>query len=48
LPADERYFPHWMEFGISIFVITVGLVVYRFIVTRMPVFFEHPDYRQAH
>ncbi len=48
LPADERYFPHWMEIGISVFVVTVGVVVYRFIVTRMPVFYEHPDYKEVH
>jgi Ni/Fe-hydrogenase subunit HybB-like protein len=48
LPLDERYFPHWKEIGISVFVITLGLVIYRFIVTRMPVFHEHPDYRQVH
>jgi len=44
LPLEERYFPHWMEIGVSIFIVTVGVVVYRFIVTRMPVFFEHPEY----
>jgi len=48
LPADQRYFPHWMEIGISIFVITVGLVIYRFIVTRMPILYEHPDYKKTH
>jgi Ni/Fe-hydrogenase subunit HybB-like protein len=48
LPSDQRYFPHWMEFGISIFVVTVGLVVFRFIVKRMPIFYEHPDYKEAH
>jgi len=44
LPAGERYFPHWMEIGISVFIVTLGLIAYRFIVTRMPVFYEHPDY----
>lgn len=48
LPWEERYFPHWMEIGVSVFVITVGLTIYRFIVTRMPVFYEHPDYKQSH
>lgn len=48
LPADQRYFPHWMEIGISVFVITVGLVIYRFIVTKMPVLYEHPDYKETH
>jgi Ni/Fe-hydrogenase subunit HybB-like protein len=48
LPAEDRYFPSWMEIGISVFVVTVGVVAYRFIVTRMPVFYEHPEFRQSH
>ena len=48
LPPAERYFPHWMEIGISVFVVTLGVTAYRFIVTRMPVFYEHPDYSQGH
>lgn len=44
LPADERYFPSWMEIGISVFIVTLGLILFRFIVTRMPIFYEHPDY----
>jgi Ni/Fe-hydrogenase subunit HybB-like protein len=48
LPWSERYVPHWMEIGVSLFVITFGLVIYRFIVTRMPVFYEHPEYRETH
>jgi len=47
LPWEARYVPHWMEIGISIFVVTVGLTIYRFIVTRMPVFYEHRDYRET-
>ncbi len=48
LPADRRYFPHWMEIGISIFIVTVGIVVFKFIVTRMPIFYAHPDYKDTH
>jgi Ni/Fe-hydrogenase subunit HybB-like protein len=48
LPSSERYFPHWMEIGISVFIVTVGLVVFRFIVTRMPILYEHPEYKGAH
>jgi Ni/Fe-hydrogenase subunit HybB-like protein len=25
LPSSERYFPHWMEIGISVFVVTIGV-----------------------
>ncbi|SNS14800.1 Ni/Fe-hydrogenase 2 integral membrane subunit HybB [Humidesulfovibrio mexicanus] len=48
LPADQRYFPSFLEIMLSIFVVTVGVTVYRFIVSRMPIFFEHPEYKDAH
>jgi len=44
LPDSERYFPHWMEIAVSLFIVTVGILVFRFIVTRMPIFYDHPDY----
>ena len=45
LPAARRYFPHWMEIATSVFIVTIGIVVFRFIVTRMPIFYEHPEYK---
>jgi hypothetical protein len=33
-----------MEIGTSVFIVTLGIVIYRFITTRMPVLHEHPDY----
>jgi Ni/Fe-hydrogenase subunit HybB-like protein len=48
LPSSERYFPHWGEIVISLFVVTIGVLVFRFIVTRMPIFYEHPDYVDEH
>jgi Ni/Fe-hydrogenase subunit HybB-like protein len=45
LPSADRYFPSWMEIGISLFVVTIGVVIYRFVTTRMPIFYEHPDYQ---
>lgn len=48
LPAAERYVPHWMEICISVFIVTLGILVFRFIVTRMPILYEHPDYSDAH
>jgi Ni/Fe-hydrogenase subunit HybB-like protein len=45
LPSADRYFPSWMEVAISVFVVTVGIVMYRFICTRMPILYEHPDYQ---
>ncbi len=46
LPSAERYFPHWMEIAISVFLVTVGLLVFRFIVTRMPIMYAHKDYEE--
>ena len=48
LPLSERYFPSWMEVVISIFLVTLGILAFRFIVTRMPILFEHPEYRDSH
>jgi Ni/Fe-hydrogenase subunit HybB-like protein len=48
LPSSERYFPHWMEIVISVFLVTVGILVFRFIVTRMPIMYVHPDYPEEH
>ena len=42
--APERYFPSWMEFTLTIAIITMGLVVFRWVVNRMPVLSEHPEY----
>ncbi len=48
LPASERYFPHWMEIMTSVFIVTIGVLVYRFIVSRMPIMYEHPEYAGEH
>lgn len=48
LSASERYFPSWQEVGISVFVVTIGVLAYRFIVTRMPILYEHPEYKTSH
>ncbi len=45
LPAADRYVPSFMEIGTSVFIVTLGIVVYRFITTRMPILHEHPDYK---
>ena len=48
LPASERYVPHWMEIGVSVFIVTVGIIAYRFIVTQMPILYEHSDFKTKH
>ncbi len=46
--APERYIPGFMEIMISVTIITIGIMTFRWIVNRMPVLHEHPDYPQAH
>jgi len=48
LPAADRYFPSWMEIGISVFIVTLGLIAFKFIVTRMPILYEHPKFKGEH
>ncbi len=40
----ERYIPHWMEFMVTLFIVTVGLLAFRAIVNRMPVLYVDPKY----
>jgi Ni/Fe-hydrogenase subunit HybB-like protein len=46
--APERYVPAFMEVMVSVTIITIGILMFRWIVNRMPVLNEHPDYPQAH
>ena len=41
---SDRYFPHWMEIAVTITIVTVGVLTFRWIVNRMPVLYDHPDY----
>lgn len=45
LPSELRYFPSIWEICISIFVVTMIVTVYRFIVYHMPVLYEHPSFK---
>jgi Ni/Fe-hydrogenase subunit HybB-like protein len=40
----NRYIPSWMEFAVTITIVTVGLLTFRFMVNRMPILYTHPDY----
>jgi Ni/Fe-hydrogenase subunit HybB-like protein len=44
-PAD-RYFPSWMEIALSLFIVTIGLLVFRFVSTRMPIFYEDEKFKE--
>ncbi len=45
LPSAQRYCPSFMEIATSVFIVTLGIVAYKFIATRMPILHEHPDYK---
>jgi Ni/Fe-hydrogenase subunit HybB-like protein len=42
--AAERYVPSFGEIMTSVTIITLGVLVFRFVVNRMPVLHEHPAY----
>ncbi len=48
LPADQRYVPSWMEVWVTVAFITFAVVVFRWIANRMPIMYEHPDWKGAH
>jgi Ni/Fe-hydrogenase subunit HybB-like protein len=43
--AMERYYPHWMEVVITVGIITMEVLAFRWIVNRMAILYDHPDYR---
>ncbi len=48
LPLNLRYFPSWMEIMTTVFIVTLGIVIFKFIAIRMPILHEHPDYPDDH
>jgi Ni/Fe-hydrogenase subunit HybB-like protein len=45
---EDRYVPHWMEITITVTIITIGLLTFRWIINRMPILYDHPDYEIEH
>jgi Ni/Fe-hydrogenase subunit HybB-like protein len=46
--APQRYVPSVLEVLVSVTIITIGVMTFRWIVNRMPVLREDPAYPQAH
>lgn len=46
--VQDRYIPSWMEITVTITLITLAILTFRWIVNRMPVLREHPDYAGSH
>ena len=45
--VPDRYFPSFMEVMVSITLVTIGVSTFRWIVNRMPVLNELPEYRDS-
>jgi Ni/Fe-hydrogenase subunit HybB-like protein len=48
LPASMRYYPRWSEVALTVGVVTMLVLAYRWIVNRMPIMREHPEYPSEH
>jgi Ni/Fe-hydrogenase subunit HybB-like protein len=44
----ERYVPSWMEVWVSVTLVTLGVLAFRWIVNRMPILREDPAFPQGH
>jgi Ni/Fe-hydrogenase subunit HybB-like protein len=47
-PTAETYIPSWMEIWVTVAFITFAVVVFRWIASRMPIMYEHPDWKGVH
>ncbi len=48
VPISEKYYPKWMEVALTVGVVTLLILAYRFIVNRMAIMYDHPDYESTH
>ena len=48
LPWDQKYIPGWMEIFLALGVVTLFAVVFKWSVTFLPVFKDHPKFKEAH
>ena len=46
--AEQRYVPSWMEVWVTVAFITFAVVAFKLIADRMPILYEHPDWKGAH
>ncbi|MEE4272790.1 MAG: NrfD/PsrC family molybdoenzyme membrane anchor subunit [Thermoanaerobaculales bacterium] len=47
-PTGEIYVPNWMEIWITVAFITFAVVAFKLIADRMPIMYEHPDWKGTH
>jgi len=46
--APIKYYPKWSEYVVSITLVTTGVLVFRWIVNRMPILYRLPEYDDEH
>jgi Ni/Fe-hydrogenase subunit HybB-like protein len=42
-PLSEKYVPRWTEYVLALFVLTIGIMLFRYCSNRMPVFHKQAD-----
>ncbi len=47
-PTSQKYYPLWSEIALSLGVVAMLVVAYRWIVKRMAIMQKHPDYESVH
>jgi Ni/Fe-hydrogenase subunit HybB-like protein len=48
VPHAMRYTPAWTEVWVTVSLITLGVVAFRWFASRMPIMYDHPDYPALH
>ena len=48
IPADQRYVPTIWEIWVTVAFITFAVVVFKWIADRMPIMYEHPEWKGSH
>ncbi|MEJ2189039.1 MAG: polysulfide reductase NrfD [Acidobacteriota bacterium] len=48
VPHAMRYAPAWTEVWVTVSLITLGVVVFKWFASRMPIMYDHPDYPALH
>jgi len=48
VPTSQKYYPLWSEIALSLGVVAMLVLAYRWIVNRMAIMREHPDYESSH
>jgi Ni/Fe-hydrogenase subunit HybB-like protein len=46
--SDAVYRPKWSEYVVSLTLITIGVLIFRAVVNRMPILYTFPEYRDEH